>query len=62
MMCMYGMGYRFSDRSALLRQACLWVRNTAARCPEYRGMLLDTGLEDVLRSSGTILHHAVNRV
>lgn len=45
---------RFSDKGALQRQACLLLRNIAARCPELRGQLLDAGVEGVLRSAGRI--------
>ncbi len=43
---------RHKDKAALLRQGCLAVRNIAARCPEYRGNLLDAGFEPVLRDAG----------
>lgn len=45
---------RYSDKGALQRQACLTLRNIAARCPDLRGLLLDAGVEGVLRSAGRI--------
>lgn len=43
---------KHSLRPALLRQACLTVRNIAARCPDLRESLLDAGMETVLRDAG----------
>lgn len=45
---------KFFDRDGLQRQACLTIRNIAGRCPELRGMLLDSGIESVLRDAGRI--------
>lgn len=45
---------RYADKSGLLRQGCLTVRNIAARCPELRALLLDAGFEEILRSAGRI--------
>jgi len=44
----------YSDRAGLLRQGALTVRNIAARCPDLRPILLDAGLEDILRSAGRL--------
>jgi hypothetical protein len=46
---------RYADRSGLLRQGCLTVRNIAARCPELRPTLLDAGFEELLRAAGRIM-------
>ena len=43
---------RHSDRVAFQRQGCLAIRNIAARCPELRAILLDAGVEGVLRDAG----------
>lgn len=44
---------RFGDKCpALLRQGSLTIRNIAGRCPELRSVLLDAGLEDLLRAAG----------
>lgn len=43
---------KFSDKTALQRQGCLLIRNIAARCPELRNILLDGGVENILRSAG----------
>lgn len=45
---------RFPDREALQRQACLTVRNIAGRCPELHPLLLDAGVENVLRDAGKL--------
>jgi hypothetical protein len=41
------------DKPALQRQGCLAIRNIAARCPHLRSILLDAGVESVLRKAGT---------
>jgi len=43
---------RHPDRVALQRQGCLAIRNIAARCPDLRQVLLDAGVEGVLRDAG----------
>lgn len=43
---------RHKDRAALQRQGCLLIRNIAGRCPELRPMLMDAGIEDILRAAG----------
>ena len=43
------------DRSGLLRQGALTIRNISARCPELRPILLDAGFEDILRNAGKML-------
>lgn len=43
---------KFFDRDGLQRQACLTIRNIAGRCPELRNILLDAGVENVLRDAG----------
>jgi hypothetical protein len=43
---------KFFEREALQRQGCLLIRNIAGRCPELRGVLLDAGIEPVLREAG----------
>ncbi len=45
---------KFFDRDGLQRQACLTIRNIAGRCPELRSLLLDSGVESVLRDAGRI--------
>lgn len=40
------------DRSGLLRQGSLTIRNISARCPELRSIILDAGFEDILRNAG----------
>jgi hypothetical protein len=45
---------KFSDRESLQRQACLSVRNIAGRCPELHSVLLDAGMEGVLRDAGKL--------
>ena len=45
---------RHSDRGAVQRQACLAIRNIAARCPDLRNVMLDAGIESVLRSAGRL--------
>ena len=45
---------KYPDKGALQRQACLSVRNIAARCPEFRNTLLDAGVETVLRTAGRL--------
>jgi hypothetical protein len=44
--------HAYPDKSNLLRQACLCIRNIAARCVELRDILLDAGVETVLRAAG----------
>lgn len=46
---------RYSDKSGLLRQGCLTVRNIAARCPELRQVLLDAGMEEIMRGCGRFM-------
>jgi len=47
------MGMRkYDDKVALQRQACLCIRNIAARCEHLRGPILDAGLEPMLRAAG----------
>lgn len=41
-----------SDKSSVLRQCCLTVRNIAARCVDLRETILDAGLEGPLRQAG----------
>lgn len=43
---------KFNDKLALLRQACLLIRNIAGRCFDLRSILLDSGVENVLRDAG----------
>lgn len=43
---------RHANRTGLLRQGCLTIRNIAARCPDHRGKLLDEGVESILRGCG----------
>jgi hypothetical protein len=43
---------KYTDKTALQRQGCLALRNIAGRCPELRGNLLDSGVENVLRTAG----------
>lgn len=45
---------KFADRDVLQRQACLTVRNIAGRCPELHSVLLDAGMETVLRDAGKL--------
>lgn len=45
---------KYSDKEALQRQACLTIRNIAGRCPSLRGVLLDAGVEHVLREAGKL--------
>ena len=43
---------RHESKVALQRQGCLCVRNIAARCEQLRSLILDAGLEPLLRSAG----------
>ena len=43
---------KHADRAAVQRQGCLAFRNMAARCPEFRLVMLDAGAEEVLRAAG----------
>lgn len=43
---------KHADRGSLQRQACLAVRNIAARCKDLRGVILDSGIENMLRVAG----------
>lgn len=45
---------RHKDKQPLQRQCCLAVRNIAARSPDVRQILLDAGVEDVLREAGRL--------
>lgn len=45
---------KFPDRDVLQRQACLTIRNVAGRCPELHSVLLDAGMEHVLRDAGKL--------
>jgi hypothetical protein len=45
---------RHKDKQPLQRQCCLAVRNIAARSPDVRQILLDAGIEDVLREAGRL--------
>lgn len=45
---------RYKDKQSLQRQCCLAVRNIAARSPDVRQILLDAGVEDVLREAGRL--------
>jgi hypothetical protein len=46
--------------AALQRQACLLVRNIAARCPEHREAWLDVGIEGQLREAGSRFREVVD--
>jgi armadillo repeat-containing protein 6 len=43
---------KHEDKPSLQRQGCLAIRNIAARSPELRTRILDTGAEEVLRFAG----------
>jgi hypothetical protein len=45
---------KHSERSGLQRQGALCIRNIAARCPQFRTILLDAGVENVLRAAGRL--------
>jgi hypothetical protein len=43
---------KHADKPSLQRQGCLTIRNIAARCTDLRTVLLDAGVENVLRAAG----------
>lgn len=45
---------RHMGKDSLMRQACLAIRNIAARNPDVRCIFLDAGVENLLRTAGTL--------
>ena len=45
---------RYPQHGAFQRQCALCIRNIAARCPDLRSNMLDTGAENVLRAAGRL--------
>lgn len=45
---------KYSQKGSLQRQACLAIRNIAARSPDLRNIILDAGVEPVLRAAGCL--------